>query len=113
MAEFKMGESSSLSVLTNVQLNRDTVPLPPSRRTWGPWSFVGYWITTGVNISGWTGGSALLSLGLTVRTLSPVDMAHGRTSDDISCNWTILGSWLCSHDGTYRSEMARWVPHVE
>jgi NCS1 family nucleobase:cation symporter-1 len=49
-------------------LNRDTVPLPPSRRTWGPWSFVGFWITTGVNISGWTGGSALLSLGLTVRT---------------------------------------------
>lgn len=57
---------------TDIQLNRDTVPLPPSRRTWGPWSFVGFWITTGVNISGWTGGSALLSLGLTVRTYDEV-----------------------------------------
>ncbi|ORX40323.1 NCS1 nucleoside transporter family [Kockovaella imperatae] len=51
---------------TSRWLNRDNVPLPPSRRTWGPWSYVGFWITTGVNISGWSGGSALLSLGLTV-----------------------------------------------
>ncbi|ORY30779.1 permease for cytosine/purines, uracil, thiamine, allantoin-domain-containing protein [Naematelia encephala] len=51
---------------TSRWLNRDNVPLPPSRRTWGAWSFVGYWVATGVNISGWTAGSSLLSLGLTV-----------------------------------------------
>jgi NCS1 family nucleobase:cation symporter-1 len=42
------------------------VPLPESRRTWGKLSFVGYWLTIGLNITGWTAGSALLSLGLTV-----------------------------------------------
>ncbi|WVQ63452.1 uncharacterized protein L199_001605 [Kwoniella botswanensis] len=47
-------------------LNRDNVPLPPYRRSWGAWSYVGYWCATGINISGWTGGSSLLSLGLSV-----------------------------------------------
>ncbi|KAK4684535.1 nucleobase:cation symporter-1, NCS1 family, partial [Tremellales sp. Uapishka_1] len=50
----------------SVWLNRDNVPLPPNRRNWGAWSFVGYWCATGINISGWTGGSSLLSLGLSV-----------------------------------------------
>ncbi|KAH9939657.1 NCS1 nucleoside transporter family [Epithele typhae] len=47
-------------------VNRDIVPLPPSRRTWGAWSFVGYWVLTGFNISGWTTASSLLGLGLSV-----------------------------------------------
>lgn len=47
-------------------INRDIVPLPPSRRTWGAWSFVGYWVLTGLNISGWTTASSLLGLGLSV-----------------------------------------------
>ncbi|KAI0367930.1 NCS1 nucleoside transporter family [Pilatotrama ljubarskyi] len=47
-------------------INRDIVPLPPSRRTWGSWSFVGYWLLTGFNISGWTTASSLLGLGLNV-----------------------------------------------
>ncbi|KAK7024500.1 hypothetical protein VNI00_016252 [Paramarasmius palmivorus] len=47
-------------------INRDIVPLPPSRRTWGPWSFVGFWLVTGINISGWTTASSLLALGLNV-----------------------------------------------
>ncbi|KAF5374309.1 hypothetical protein D9758_004637 [Tetrapyrgos nigripes] len=47
-------------------INRDIVPLPPSRRTWGPWSFVGFWMVTGINISGWVSASSLLALGLNV-----------------------------------------------
>ncbi|KAH9895754.1 NCS1 nucleoside transporter family [Cubamyces lactineus] len=47
-------------------INRDIVPLPPSRRTWGAWSFVGYWLLTGFNISGWSTASSLLGLGLNV-----------------------------------------------
>ncbi|CAD6582606.1 MAG: hypothetical protein CYPHOPRED_002076 [Cyphobasidiales sp. Tagirdzhanova-0007] len=50
-----------------VYANRDTLPLPPARRTYGPWSFVGLWVLTGsFNIGGYTTGSALLSLGLNV-----------------------------------------------
>ncbi|OSD00410.1 NCS1 nucleoside transporter family [Trametes coccinea BRFM310] len=47
-------------------INRDIVPLPPSRRTWGAWSFVGYWLLTGFNISGWSTASSLLGIGLNV-----------------------------------------------
>ena len=47
-------------------INHDIVPLPPSRRTWGSWSFVGFWLLTGLNISGWTTASSLLGLGLNV-----------------------------------------------
>ncbi|KAM5530588.1 hypothetical protein V8D89_015747 [Ganoderma adspersum] len=47
-------------------INHDIIPLPPSRRTWGAWSFVGFWLLTGFNISGWTTASSLLGLGLNV-----------------------------------------------
>ncbi|KAI0699509.1 NCS1 nucleoside transporter family [Cerioporus squamosus] len=50
----------------NAWINRDIVPLPPSRRTWGAWSYVGFWLLIGFNISGWTAASSLLGLGLNV-----------------------------------------------
>ncbi|KAL1891417.1 hypothetical protein Sste5346_007680 [Sporothrix stenoceras] len=47
--------------------NEDTKPLPPSRRTYGPWSFVILWVITGsFNIGGWTTGSSLIAYGLNV-----------------------------------------------
>lgn len=46
-------------------IQRDTISLPPSRRTYGPWNFVGLWVVTGsFNVGGWTTGSSLISLGL-------------------------------------------------
>ncbi|KAG7133678.1 Uracil permease like protein [Verticillium longisporum] len=54
-------------VSTTAYMNHDTRPLPPSRRTYGPWQFVGLWVVTGsFNIGGWTTGSALIALGLNV-----------------------------------------------
>ncbi|KAF2219387.1 NCS1 nucleoside transporter [Elsinoe ampelina] len=47
--------------------NFDTAPLPPERRTFGPWEFVTLWVITGsFNIGGWTTGSSLIALGLNV-----------------------------------------------
>jgi NCS1 family nucleobase:cation symporter-1 len=52
---------------TSAYMNRDTRPLPPDRRTYGPWTFVGLWVVTGsFNIGGWSTGSSLISLGLNV-----------------------------------------------
>ncbi|TQN64041.1 Transporter aclS [Colletotrichum shisoi] len=54
-------------VATTAYMNRDTRPLPPHRRTYGPWQFVGLWVVTGsFNIGGWTTGSSLIALGLNV-----------------------------------------------
>ena len=48
------------------QLNRDNVPLPPQRRSWGFWSYTAFWVTSGVSVSGWAGGASFLGLGLTI-----------------------------------------------
>jgi nucleobase:cation symporter-1, NCS1 family len=65
---------------TDVQsyVNRDTRPLPPSRRTYGPWEFVGLWMVTGsFNVGGWTTGSSVISLGLNVwQAMLTIIIAH-------------------------------------
>lgn len=33
--------------------NRDLIPLPPSRRTWGWFHFFGYWTLNSLNVSNW------------------------------------------------------------
>ncbi|OLN87637.1 Uracil permease 3 [Colletotrichum chlorophyti] len=59
--------SRETDVATTAYMNRDTRPLPPDRRTYGPWQFVGLWVVTGsFNIGGWTTGSSLIALGLNV-----------------------------------------------
>lgn len=56
----------------DIYVNKDTRPLPPSRRTYGPWEFVGLWMVTGsFNVGGWTTGSSLISLGLNVWVSNP------------------------------------------
>ncbi|DAA79460.1 TPA_exp: hypothetical protein A8136_0233 [Trichophyton benhamiae CBS 112371] len=47
-----------------VWCNRDLIPIPPDRRTWGIWGYTGYWMVSGSCISAWTIGSTLLAFGL-------------------------------------------------
>lgn len=42
----------------------DQDPVPPEQRTWGPWSFVGYWFSDLVTIATWEVGSSILIVGL-------------------------------------------------
>lgn len=44
--------------------NRDLIPIPADRRTYGIWSYFGYWTVSGSCISAWSTGSTLLSFGL-------------------------------------------------
>ncbi|KAK1637396.1 uracil permease [Colletotrichum phormii] len=62
----------------DIYVNKDTRPLPPSRRTYGPWEFVGLWMVTGsFNVGGWTTGSSLISLGLNVwQSMIAIVIAH-------------------------------------
>ncbi|KAK5050909.1 hypothetical protein LTR84_003468 [Exophiala bonariae] len=59
-------------------INKDTRPLPPSRRPYGPWEFVGLWMVTGsFNVGGWTTGSSVISLGLNVwQSMLAIIIAH-------------------------------------
>ncbi|CAH0058499.1 unnamed protein product [Clonostachys solani] len=62
----------------DIYVNKDTRPLPPSRRPYGPWEFVGLWMVTGsFNVGGWTTGSSLISLGLNVwQSMLAIVIAH-------------------------------------
>lgn len=46
--------------------NKDIIPMGPTRRIWGLWSYVFYWSISNVTIAIWSGSSSLLSLGLSV-----------------------------------------------
>ncbi|KAL4905074.1 permease for cytosine/purines, uracil, thiamine, allantoin-domain-containing protein [Aspergillus multicolor] len=62
----------------DIYVNKDTRPLPPFRRPYGPWHFVGLWMVTGsFNVGGWTTGSSLISLGLNVwQAMLAIIIAH-------------------------------------
>ncbi|TDZ37356.1 Thiamine transporter [Colletotrichum spinosum] len=51
---------------TTKWINPDIAPLPPNRRTWGVWAFLGFGSISNLCISAWTGAASLLSLGLTI-----------------------------------------------
>ncbi|KAL7629479.1 hypothetical protein AAE478_000999 [Parahypoxylon ruwenzoriense] len=46
--------------------NRDLIPLPPSRRTWGWFHFFGFWTLSSLNIANWQTPSSFLTQGLSV-----------------------------------------------
>ncbi|KAI0013531.1 NCS1 nucleoside transporter family protein-like protein [Xylariaceae sp. FL0662B] len=46
--------------------NRDLIPMPPRRRTWGWFHFFGYWTLSSLNIANWQAPSSLLTQGLSV-----------------------------------------------
>ncbi|KAI9728802.1 MAG: hypothetical protein M1834_007188 [Cirrosporium novae-zelandiae] len=46
--------------------NRDLIPLPPSRRTWGWFHYFGYWAISSLNISNWQSPNTFLTEGLSV-----------------------------------------------
>lgn len=41
--------------------NRDLIPLPPSRRTWGAFHYFGYWAISSLNVSNWQTPNTFLS----------------------------------------------------
>ncbi|EPQ31101.1 uncharacterized protein PFL1_01290 [Pseudozyma flocculosa PF-1] len=44
--------------------NEDLLPVPPSRRSWGSWAFVAFWISDGLNLSTFLIASTATSAGL-------------------------------------------------
>jgi nucleobase:cation symporter-1, NCS1 family len=46
--------------------NRDLIPLPPQRRTWGWFHYFGYWTLSSLNISNWQSPNTFLTEGLSV-----------------------------------------------
>lgn len=51
----------------NILVNEDLVPSPPSRHSWTTWSFFAYWWSESWNVSTWSIGSSLITIGASVR----------------------------------------------
>ncbi|PVI08010.1 hypothetical protein DM02DRAFT_666020 [Periconia macrospinosa] len=51
---------------TDAWSNRDLIPLPPWRRTWGWFNFFGFWSIASLNISNWQTPNTYLTMGLSV-----------------------------------------------
>lgn len=73
--------------------NRDLIPIPPHRRTWGSLDYFSYWIVEGVSISGYTTCSSLVAYGLSVRQAIGCAVAAGII---YGCMAVIMG-WIGSH----------------
>lgn len=51
---------------TDAWCNRDLIPLPPDRRTWGWFNYFGFWAISSLNLSIWQMAGAFLAMGLSV-----------------------------------------------
>ncbi|KAJ9312560.1 hypothetical protein DTO271D3_7107 [Paecilomyces variotii] len=69
--------------------NRDLIPIPPERRTWGIWGYFGYWTVSGSCISAWSTGSTLLAFGLSPRQAIGCAAAGGVITGllAVACGW--------------------------
>ncbi|GJC94418.1 NCS1 nucleoside transporter [Colletotrichum higginsianum] len=77
---------------TTKWINPDIAPLPPSRRTWGMWAFLGFGSISNLCISAWTGAASLLSLGLTIpQTMGLMILARA-----LICLLVIGNGWMGS-----------------
>lgn len=69
--------------------NRDLIPTPPDRRTYGVWSYFGYWTVSGSCISAWSTGSTLLAFGLSPQQAIAVVVVGGILAGllAVACGW--------------------------
>lgn len=51
----------------SILVNEDLLPSPPSQKTWSVWSFFAYWWSESWNVSTWSIGASLITVGATVR----------------------------------------------
>ncbi|KAI5866567.1 NCS1 nucleoside transporter family protein-like protein [Durotheca rogersii] len=69
--------------------NRDLIPLPPSRRTWGWFHFFGFWTLSSLNIANWQTPNSFLTQGLSV----PQSMAVIVVGRALICFFATLIAW--------------------
>ncbi|PHH92046.1 hypothetical protein CDD83_9164 [Cordyceps sp. RAO-2017] len=82
--------------------NRDLIPIPPERRTFGVWSYLGYWTVSGSCISAWSTGSTLLAFGLSPQQAIGAVIVGGIITGmlAVACGWMgeyhHIGFTVCS-----------------
>jgi NCS1 family nucleobase:cation symporter-1 len=52
---------------SSILVNEDLLPSPQSRQTWNTWSFIAFWWSESWNVSTWSIGSSLITVGASIR----------------------------------------------
>ncbi|KAI9834235.1 MAG: hypothetical protein M1819_003073 [Sarea resinae] len=75
--------------VNDVWCNRDLIPIPEDRRTWGIWGYCGYWTVSGSCVSAWTIGATMLSYGLNAQQAMICVTVGGVITGllAVSCGW--------------------------
>ncbi|KAK8050471.1 NCS1 nucleoside transporter family protein-like protein [Apiospora phragmitis] len=69
--------------------NRDLIPLPPSRRTWGWFNFFGSWSLSSLNVATWQTPNTFLTQGLSVgQAMAVIVVSRG-----LCCLFAVLVAW--------------------
>ncbi|KAK8081654.1 uracil permease [Apiospora saccharicola] len=69
--------------------NRDLVPVPPSRRTWGWFNFFGSWSLSSLNVATWQTPNTFLTQGLSVgQAMAVIVVSRG-----LCCLFAVLVAW--------------------
>lgn len=63
-SSWKLPKQESSFAPPDVWTNADQDPVPPEKLTWDEWTFVTYWFSDMVSISGWAAASSILTTGL-------------------------------------------------
>ncbi|KAK1959940.1 NCS1 nucleoside transporter [Colletotrichum sublineola] len=92
LERFRVRDDTEHGYETTKWINPDIAPLPPNRRTWGMWTFLGFGSISNLCISAWTGAASLLSLGLTIpQTIGLMILARA-----LICLLVIGNGWMGS-----------------
>ncbi|OLN87567.1 Thiamine transporter [Colletotrichum chlorophyti] len=90
LERIKVRDDTEHGYETTRWINPDIAPLPPNRRTWGVWAFLGFGSISNLCISAWTGAASLLSLGLTIpQTIGLMILARA-----LICLLVIGNGWM-------------------
>lgn len=64
LSSWKLPKQQSSIAPLDVWTNADQDPVPPEKLTWTEWSFITYWYSDLVTISGWATAGSIVTLGL-------------------------------------------------
>ncbi|KAL6242011.1 hypothetical protein RBB50_010922 [Rhinocladiella similis] len=108
--ELPKGESSVAP--PDVWSNIDQDPVPPERRTWSGWSFLGYWFSDLADVNGWLAGSSVLAVGLTWRECIPLVLVGGLcNSIPMAFNGTMGARLRVSFPVAVRASFGYWFSY--
>ncbi|KAK9776234.1 putative Uracil permease [Seiridium cardinale] len=76
-SSWKLPKQESSIAPPDVWTNADQDPVPPERLTWTQWTFVTYWFSDLVTVSGWEAASSIVTTGLSATDAVVITLVAG------------------------------------